>query len=49
MNENRKYEAVKEKYESSRLLRVSRMSGLRGATIKDYATYATNSVDITKR
>lgn len=48
MNES-KYEAVKQKYESSRLLRVSRMSGLRGPTIKNYATYATNTVSTTKR
>lgn len=48
MNES-KYEAVKQKYESSRLLRVSRMAGLRGVTIKNYATHASTSVSSTKR
>jgi len=48
MNDS-KYEAVKQKYESSRLLRVSRMAGLRGATMKSYANYATNSVSTSKR
>jgi len=39
-----KYEAVKAKYESSRLLKVSRMSGLRGSVMKSYASYASTAV-----
>lgn len=40
-----KYSAVRVKYESSRLLRISRLPALRGQLMKDFTNYATNSND----